>query len=579
MTSRSIQLTAGIAIACLTAISSIGAGAHLDHRTQRVRATGPGIIAGVVVNAQREPVAEATVQAFPAPASPPKAHTPFTTTAAAQATTDSQGRFRMTGLPLGEYLVGARVRPSPPADGSKPALMYVETFYPSAIDHQVAVGVSAVADDIVPIQIALAQVKGARISGSAVTSSGRPAAGVPVTLFRRFGGEGSGSRAGVVNANGTFETPLLPPGWYQVTIGTRADWEDPGGEFATTLLELQDRDVDDVSLVLKTGASISGRIVADAGTPGLPSVGVRVSASPVSEAYAISRALTARVAPDGTFRMSGLSGVYQFSVSADKEPYVQAERVVTGGKESPATDGIEFVDGDHEVVVVVAPRAPRKSTVDTSLSTEALVERFKQERVFFLQLEIAQQLVARHDPGVIPSLIGWLTHQDRHIRGNAAFVVGSLGDPRGFQVIAEILDDRSDRPEGQGATTASSDGRYRVARQIADDRYYAVHLLGELRDPQAVPILVSLLKDPQVNYKVPWALTQIGDKRAIGPLINALDEDGASMRVAVIYALEAMNAKEAIPRLMALLDDPRLSNSGAQASVADAARAAIAKLR
>jgi hypothetical protein len=567
------------------ALLALGLGlvTHLDHNAQRAQTTGPGVIAGVVVNAQREPVAEATVQAFPAPTAEPQSgraeRVPFTTSAIGQATTDAEGRFQITGLPLGEYLIGARPRPSPPSDASKQTLMYVPTFYPSAIDHLAAVSVSAVADEPARIQIALARVKGARISGSAVTAAGRPAAGMPVTLFHRFGGEGSGSRAGVVSADGTFATPLLPPGWYQLTIGTRADWEEPGGEFATTLLEVQDRDVDGVSLVLKPGASISGRIAADAGTASPPSVGVRVSASPVSEPYARFPAISARVAPDGTFRMTGLSGTYQFSVSADKEPYVQATRVVTGGRESPATTGVEFVDGDHEVVVVVAPREPRKSTIDNSLSTDALVERLKREKVFFQQLEIAQQIVERHDSSVIPSLIGWLTHQDRHIRGNAAFIVGRLGDPRGFQVIVDILDDRSDRPEGQGIPGVAGDGRYHVAPQIAADRYYAVHLLGELRDPQAVPILVPLLRDPQLNYKVPWALTQIGDRRAIGPLINALDEDSASMRVAVIYALEAMNAKEALPRLMALLDDHRSTNTGAQVSVADAARAAIAKLR
>jgi hypothetical protein len=571
MTNRTAQLAAYAAIAWLTTNAEIHA--------QRAPKTGPGIIDGTVVNERREPVADAMVQAFPAPAIAPKLHTPFTTSSIGQATTDSLGRFRMTGLPLGEYLVGARVVPSPPADGSKPALMYVETFYPSAIDHQGAVSVSAVVDDVAPIRIAIAQVKGARISGSAVSSSGRPAAGMPVTLFRRFGGEGSSSRAGVVGINGLFETPLLRPGWYQLTIGARSNWEEAGGEFATTLLEVQDRDVDGVSLVLKPGASISGRIVADAGTASPPAVGVRVSASPVSEPYAMSSALSARVAPDGTFRMSGLSGSYQFSVSADRPPYVQATRVVAGGRESPATAGVEFVDGDHEVVVVVSAREPRKSTLDNTVSTEALVERFKREKIFSEQLLIAQQIAERYDSSVIPSLIGWLTHEDRHIRGNAAFVLGRLGDPRGFQVIADILDDRSDRPVGQGIPGVAGDGRYKVAAQIATDRYYAVHLLGELRDPQAVPILVLLLKDPQVNYKVPWALTQIGDKRAIGPLINALDEDSASMRVAVIYALEAMNAKEALPRLMALLDDPRMSNSGAQVSVADAARAAIAKLR
>jgi HEAT repeat protein len=207
------------------------------------------------------------------------------------------------------------------------------------------------------------------------------------------------------------------------------------------------------------------------------------------------------------------------------------------------------------------------------------VARFKSEKVFWQQFLIAQQIVERHDAGAIPSLIGWLTHQDRHIRGNAAFIIGRLGDPRGFQVIADILADRSDRPEGQGIPGVAGDGRYHVAPQIAADRYYAARLLGNLRDPQAVPILVSLLKDPEVNYVVPWALGEIGDKRGVGPLIDLLDDDSPSMRVLAIYALETLNAKEALPRLISLLDDQRLSNFGVQASVADAARAAIAKLR
>jgi HEAT repeat protein len=78
---------------------------------------------------------------------------------------------------------------------------------------------------------------------------------------------------------------------------------------------------------------------------------------------------------------------------------------------------------------------------------------------------------------------------------------------------------------------------------------------------------------------VPWALGEIGDQRAVGPLLNALDDDSPSARVMAIYALEALKAKEALPRLIALLDDHRRTNFGAQVSVADAARAAIAKLK
>ena len=94
-----------------------------------------------------------------------------------------------------------------------------------------------------------------------------------------------------------------------------------------------------------------------------------------------------------------------------------------------------------------------------------------------------------------------------------------------------------------------------------------------------MPTLAALLKDRDVNYIVPWALGEIGDKRAVAPLLQVLDDDNPSMSVLAIYALETLNAKEAVPRLTSLLDDHRLSNFGAQVSVADAARAAIAKLR
>ncbi len=160
------------------------------------------------------------------------------------------------------------------------------------------------------------------------------------------------------------------------------------------------------------------------------------------------------------------------------------------------------------------------------------------------------------------------------MRGNAAFIFAGLGQPLGFQVIADMLTDRSDRPPGVIAF-----GNWSLQAQIRSDRYYAAHLFGDLRDPRAIPILVPLLKDNDVKSTVPWALGEIGDKRAIAPLIDALDDPNPSMRVYTIYALETLHAREAVPRLISLLNEEQRSNSGAQVSVADAARAAIASLK
>jgi HEAT repeat protein len=228
-----------------------------------------------------------------------------------------------------------------------------------------------------------------------------------------------------------------------------------------------------------------------------------------------------------------------------------------------------------------------------SPSSPQLLEKFATSRVFWEQREVAEQLVALHDPGIPPKLIPWLTNDDRHIRANAAYVFAKYGDKRGFDVICAILDDRSDRPEGQGAVgpvsiiTSSNDPHaatnYRKAHhlewQIPADRYYAATMLGNLRDPRAVPILVPLLSDKEVKLGIPWALAEIGDKSAITPLIKSLSDDDPSFRVVVIRSLERLHATEAIPALTLLLNDRDSSHVDDLVPVAEAARQAIERLK
>ena len=210
--------------------------------------------------------------------------------------------------------------------------------------------------------------------------------------------------------------------------------------------------------------------------------------------------------------------------------------------------------------------------------TEDLLRQFVNEKVFWKQLEIAKKLVANQDRSVLNVLEGWLNDDDRHLRGNAAFVFAGLGDERGFTVITAILHDRSDRPEGQGQPGASSDGRYHVEPQIRADRYYAVHLLGTLKDRRALSILIPLLTDIQLKYKVPWALGEIGDRAADEALIATLSDQDPSMRVFAIQALAELGATEALPNLRALLNDNEKSRLGKPVTVAETVRAAIVKL-
>jgi HEAT repeat protein len=112
--------------------------------------------------------------------------------------------------------------------------------------------------------------------------------------------------------------------------------------------------------------------------------------------------------------------------------------------------------------------------------------------------------------------------------------------------------------------------------QIRADRYYAAHLLGDLKDPRGVELLIPVLNDEDVNYIVPWSLAEIGDRRSIEVLMREMERDDPSRRVLTILALEKLNAREALPRLRELLQDTRRSNFGDRLTVAEAARRAIA---
>lgn len=200
-------------------------------------------------------------------------------------------------------------------------------------------------------------------------------------------------------------------------------------------------------------------------------------------------------------------------------------------------------------------------------SAPASVEAFKAEPVFWKQADIGEALVARGDRSVLGALEGWLAHEDRHIRANVAFVFASFGDPRGLRTLEAIAKDRTPRPWGQGVPTAPSNmsegWQLRpTAAQTKSDRYYAVHVLGALRDKGALRTLLPLLRDPDIDYKVAWALGEIGDRSATPNLVQLLEHPDGLYRVIAVNALAKLGAVDAVPALRMLTRDDAVTNEG-----------------
>ena len=207
-----------------------------------------------------------------------------------------------------------------------------------------------------------------------------------------------------------------------------------------------------------------------------------------------------------------------------------------------------------------------------------LVKAFAADRTFWSQFDIAKEIVALHDPSVLSQLEPYLKDQDRLVRGNTAFIFAALGDDRGFDVICDILKDRSPRRAGQGVGMACNSPSGCMQQEIRQDRYYAAHLLGDLKQARAVPILVPLLKDPDVQHIVPWSLAQIGDHDAVAPLTETLRNPNPDMRWLAIDALAILRAKEAMPQLRDMQADDARIHFDDQGSVGNKARRAIEEI-
>ena len=226
------------------------------------------------------------------------------------------------------------------------------------------------------------------------------------------------------------------------------------------------------------------------------------------------------------------------------------------------------------IVALVLLGISLRATGQQSLPLATLIQQFKTSHVFWQQYEVAQKLVKIRDRAALEQLEPYLNDEDRHVRGNAAFVFAAFGDERGFEVIGGILKDRSDRKEGQGIPG----GGWSLSAQIASDRYYAAHLFGDLKDSRAVPILVPLLHDAEVRSIVPWSLGNIGDRSAVPYLIQTLDDADPDMRALAIYALETLKAKDALPHLRLLINDQDRIRFDGRRAVAESAKKAVSKL-
>lgn len=326
-----------------------------------------GAITGVVVDADGEPVMDATVAAMKRSfLQGSERLIPMGRVAA----TDDLGQFRVFGLPAGEYYLTASVKGGVAAAAQSGG--YAPTYYPGSADFAEAQAVRVRASAVVgPLSVTLVNVRTARVSGAAIGSDGKPIAGGVVALLQRVGGLVPGVFGGQTAGDGRFSIAGVPPGTYVISA-TTPPTASPESAWARVTV---DGDPVEVHLAAAPPATISGSVTSDTGEPVPPHLAsqLRVLAIPadLEEADHSSHSIggSANVGADFSFAMTVRPGrwIIRVSAAAATEWRVQSVRLSSG---DVSDDGLR-VDprqtiGDLAVILTRQPLQIRGSTVNAA---------------------------------------------------------------------------------------------------------------------------------------------------------------------------------------------------------------------
>lgn len=225
---------------------------------------------------------------------------------------DDTGAFRVWGLQPGDYIVGARPRQfqvNGRLSQNSEREGFAPTFYP---------GTATVADaglvtvragrDTTGVTFGLTATRLASIRGRVLPPDGSTASRVTVMVSRldseRAGSGATGSHAG---DDGAFEISRLPPGRYRLSAREGADgpWRQLG-QMGTVEIDVDGADVEGVTIALRPGSVVAGRVVDESGQPVRGQFRVQFETDDAGGGMSWTEPAT--VGDDGTFHAASVFG-------------------------------------------------------------------------------------------------------------------------------------------------------------------------------------------------------------------------------------------------------------------------------
>jgi hypothetical protein len=307
--------------------------------------------------------------------------------------TDDLGQFRIFGLIPGDYVIVAEVfrptyvQPNAPLETEEDKIGFVTTYYPGTADEGAAQRVRArTGGETAGIEMRMASGRLFRISGTVIDSQGRPSIRTNGSLMRRqlnamnnFGFS--------TDEQGRFQMRNVPPGNYRLMvraanmpIGDGSRPVNDSLEMANVSLSVN-ADLENISVVTSPGATITGQIVFEEGSPQPMPQQMRVNAQVADPEgnMGMNNPQPALVTPDLAFTMKGMMGEFVLRAGTQGQ-YLKA---VMMGAEDIIDTPREFKNGDKVTLVLTARASTLEGTVTDAQgkpSTDAGIIFFSEDK-------------------------------------------------------------------------------------------------------------------------------------------------------------------------------------------------------
>jgi hypothetical protein len=229
-------------------------------------------------------------------------------------TSNDLGRYRLFGIPPGEYIVCAATNLTVSRNVTDGIPGYAPTYAPGTPNAAEARTIAVdVAQEIGDVDITFLPMATATISGSAMNAAGaplRPNGSFVLSASHRSGALATAPMRGGLDGEGEFRIKNVPPGEYVLQVSGQRPAEDAEPEFAAEFVTVAGRDVGGLHLRTSAGSTLAGRITFE-GSGARPRPGeVSVTTAPIDFDRApiggpFGRSQTTR---EWTFELRGLTG-------------------------------------------------------------------------------------------------------------------------------------------------------------------------------------------------------------------------------------------------------------------------------